>query len=661
MPFKCNTCGKKFALDSDLKNHESVHKNAKPFHCASCDKKFRLERYLTKHKGVHKNKPYSCQECDKTFHKESKLKNHEKIHKAGEAFSCQARDKTKKHLRIGNLNICKGLNNKEAQLLNMIEEEEIDIIGVSETDLKDFDESLPYTLRGFKTFWPLKRSKANMKRMLCFVKQDVEVKERTDLMSSQISSIWLEHKPVNGKKILLCLTYREFNPCTGEEEIDKTNVSEQLSRLELFRQQVEKAAKETENIYILGDLNVDINRWNNKDYYLKKVAEEYQTLIGKNGLELIDFGITWKRIQENGVIKQSALDHLLTNQASSIINNKTIKVTYSDHSAILADIATSKQKARKLKITSRDLRKLRSNPRKFSEELSKIDWAQITEKEDLDVDDMVDFWTREITKKLDILAPQKTRNLSKNKKVQFPKEVSDKLELLQEMEMEIEQNEASGKMDKGLIKKYKKHKNHINRLQKRIIMEQKGIAITPQSSTNEIWKTSREVLRPGNQVVTQMKIVKDGVEIVNPKELAENFGTFFIKKVDDIVEEIQAHKSKIQEKPENSSASIVTEESQMQKSPLQDLDAPIVTKISELQKSPLQVPGEIQKTPENSSALIATRGSELQINPLQDPGNVQERPGNSIAPIVTRNSELQKSPLQDPRNSSAPTVTENLE
>ena len=169
----------------------------------------------------------------------------------------------------------------------MIEEEELDIIGVSETDLKDFDESLPYTLRGFKTFWPLKRSETNMKRMLCFVKQDVEVRERTDLMSPHISSIWLEHKPLNGKKILLCLAYREFNPCTGEEEIDKTNVSEQLSRFELFSQQVEKAAQESENIYILGDMNVDINRWNNKDYYLKKISEEYQSLLGKNGLELI--------------------------------------------------------------------------------------------------------------------------------------------------------------------------------------------------------------------------------------------------------------------------------------------------------------------------------------------------------------------------------------
>ena len=109
-----------------------------------------------------------------------------------------------------------------------------------------------------------------MKRILCFVKEDVEVKERTDLMSPHISSVWLEHKPSNGKKILVCLTYREFNPCTGDEEIDKTNVNEQLARFELFSQQVENAVQDCESIYIMGDMNVDINKWNDKDYYLKK-------------------------------------------------------------------------------------------------------------------------------------------------------------------------------------------------------------------------------------------------------------------------------------------------------------------------------------------------------------------------------------------------------
>ena len=451
----------------------------------------------------------------------------------------------------------------------------------------------------------------------------------------------------------MCLAYREFNPCTGEEEIDKTNVNEQLSRFELFSQQVEKAVQESENIYILGDMNVDINRWNNKDYYLKKISEEYQSLLGKNGLELIDFGITWKRVQENGVIKQSALDHLLTNNTSSITSNKKGKVTYSDHSVIWADIATSKQKAKKQKVTSRDLRKLRSNPRKFSEELSKIDWARITEYED--VDSMVDFWTTGTNNVLDILAPKKPKNIGKKKKVQFPKEVGDKLKLLQEMEIEIEQNEASGKVDKGLIKRHNKHKNHINRLQKRIIMEQKGIAITPKSSINEVWKVSQEVLRPGHQVVTQMKIVKDGVEIDKPKELAETFGTFFIEKVDGIVEEIQAHKAKMLERPENASAPTATKNSEFQdsvapnvtgiskKSPSQDSVAPSVTKNSELQDSvaPI-VTRNSQKSPlQDSDAPDVTKNSELQ---------------DSVAPIVTRN--LQKSPLQD---SVAPSVTKNSE
>ena len=119
---------------------------------------------------------------------------------------------------------------------------------------------------------------------------------------------------------------------------------------------------------------MDVNRWNNKDYYLKNVSEEYQTMLGRNGLELVDYGITWRRLQENGVIKQSALDHLLTNNIDNIINSKRVDVTFSDHSAILADIATSKEKVKKLKITSRDLRKLRSNPGKYLEELAKIDW-----------------------------------------------------------------------------------------------------------------------------------------------------------------------------------------------------------------------------------------------------------------------------------------------
>ena len=59
------------------------------------------------------------------------------------------------NLRIASLNINRGLFNKEERLLNTIEEHELDIIGVSEVDIKDFDETKPFSLEGLNTFFPL--------------------------------------------------------------------------------------------------------------------------------------------------------------------------------------------------------------------------------------------------------------------------------------------------------------------------------------------------------------------------------------------------------------------------------------------------------------------------------------------------------------------------
>ena len=80
-------------------------------------------------------------------------------------------------------------------------------------------------------------------------------------------------------------------------------------------------------------------------------------------------------------------------------------------------------------------------------------------------------------------------------------------------------------------------------------------AITPKSSTNDIWRVSNEVLRPAGLVANQMKIIKDGKVIDTPKELSETFGAFFIEKVDGIVEEI---KEQSQNEEKHSDVLIVT-------------------------------------------------------------------------------------------------------
>ena len=81
-----------------------------------------------------------------------------------------------------------------------------------EVDLSDFCEKKPFSIHGYNTYSPLERPGTNTKRLLCFVKNNIEVTQRTDLMSNLLSN-WLE---IKGKcqKIFICAFYREFKDLT---------------------------------------------------------------------------------------------------------------------------------------------------------------------------------------------------------------------------------------------------------------------------------------------------------------------------------------------------------------------------------------------------------------------------------------------------------------
>ena len=145
-------------------------------------------------------------------------------------------------------------------------------------------------------------------------------------------------------------------------------------RFQEFSSQIEAGAKEGVVIG-LGDMNIDLTQWQNEAYYLRKIAEEYQACIGKNGLELLDYGITWQRIHKDGSIHNSALDHTFTNSPLHINSYKKVETGFSDHWAITAIINIHLQKAKVQNMESRDMRKLRNNPLKFKEELDKIEWS----------------------------------------------------------------------------------------------------------------------------------------------------------------------------------------------------------------------------------------------------------------------------------------------
>ena len=53
-------------------------------------------------------------------------------------------------------------------------------------------------------------------------------------------------------------------------------------------------------------MNLDLEKLENSNYYLKKLKEEHLSMMGKNGLEILDLGTTWIGTQKNDTLKCSA-------------------------------------------------------------------------------------------------------------------------------------------------------------------------------------------------------------------------------------------------------------------------------------------------------------------------------------------------------------------
>ncbi|KAH3839560.1 zinc finger protein 85-like [Dreissena polymorpha] len=78
---KCQDCGKKYGLKSDLKRHQiQVHKSIKRYFCSICKKYFKTKRYMDDHMQRHlEHYSYQCKLCQKPFSTKLMFSRHLKI------------------------------------------------------------------------------------------------------------------------------------------------------------------------------------------------------------------------------------------------------------------------------------------------------------------------------------------------------------------------------------------------------------------------------------------------------------------------------------------------------------------------------------------------------------------------------------------------------
>ena len=150
---------------------------------------------------------------------------------------------TCKGFRIGHINT-QGLGNKLDQVKLLLSQNQIQILCLSETKLKDVHPDSFFEINGYQKPFHKDRKHNAGDGILVYVKNGVSCKRRPDLENEQLECIWIEIKPVKSKAFLVGHTYRP--PNSG------------IIWNEIFENCLENVLREEKEMYLLGDINRDL-------------------------------------------------------------------------------------------------------------------------------------------------------------------------------------------------------------------------------------------------------------------------------------------------------------------------------------------------------------------------------------------------------------------
>ena len=94
-------------------------------------------------------------------------------------------------------------------------------------------------------------------RSILLIKKGIAYKRRLDLENDYISSIWVQINLSRNKSILVCSFFRQWSIPSTLNIVNSSSVSSQVDRYKTFSSQINKACKESRDLIILNNENID--------------------------------------------------------------------------------------------------------------------------------------------------------------------------------------------------------------------------------------------------------------------------------------------------------------------------------------------------------------------------------------------------------------------
>ena len=274
-------------------------------------------------------------------------------------------------IRIGHWNVNCLTSSKLDQIKQFLndknEKPQVDVLWLNETFLKpDIPDSF-YSIPGFTIFRRDRQTK-NGGGILAFVSDELSVTRRDDLEDSNLEILWLEVAPFKSKRsLLLAGVYRPPSSTKADNSA--------------FENNIEKADILNKEIILFGDFNIDAT---NPEIYKKHRLSK--GLIAMNFKQLVT--------ETTRPVRETCLDHILTNKPQSIHNIVIPDIGLSDHLPVFEVRQYNRNSKRVHQQKGHVYIKYRNmkvfNEEQFKSTLKESPWDSVFVSED--IDDILSAW-----------------------------------------------------------------------------------------------------------------------------------------------------------------------------------------------------------------------------------------------------------------------------